>query len=151
MKIKVAVMIDAPPEVVWRTVEQIERHVDWMTDAQSITFTTSSHRGEGTEFDCVTKIGPLRTTDRMIVTQWTPRRAMGIKHQGVVTGWGKFSLSRKKGNLTRFTWTERLKFPLWMGGPVGALAAKPILRAVWRRNLANLKAIVETQPRTAGG
>ena len=145
MKIKVAVMIDAPPEVVWRTVEQIERHVDWMTDAQSITFTTESHRGEGTEFDCVTKIGPLRTTDRMIVTQWTPRRAMGIKHQGVVTGWGKFTLSRKKGDLTQFTWTERLKFPWWMGGPAGALVAKPILRAVWRHNLANLKAIVERQ------
>jgi len=151
MKIKVAVVIDAPPEVVWRVVEQIERHVDWMTDAQSITFTKESHRGEGTAFDCVTKIGPLRTTDRMIFTQWTPRRAMGIKHQGVVTGWGRFSLSRKKGDRTRFTWTERLKFPLWMGGPVGALAAKPILRAVWRRNLANLKVIVETQALTSGG
>lgn len=144
-------MIDAPPEVVWQTVEQIERHVDWMTDAESITFTTASHRGEGTEFDCVTRIGPLRTTDRMVVTQWTPRRAMGIKHQGVVRGWGKFSLSRRKGNLTRFTWTERLKFPFWMGGPIGALAAKPILRAVWRRNLTNLKTIVETQALGSGG
>ena len=42
MKVKVGVTIDAPPEVVWRTVEQIERHVDWMTDAVSITFTSAS-------------------------------------------------------------------------------------------------------------
>jgi hypothetical protein len=32
-----------------------------------------------------------------------------------------------------------------MGGRLGALAAKPILRAVWRRNLASLKEIVEAQ------
>jgi uncharacterized protein YndB with AHSA1/START domain len=151
VKIKVGVTIDAPPEIVWRTVEQIERHVDWMADAVSITFTTSARRGEGTEFDCVTRIGPFRTTDRMTITQWTPRRAIGIKHQGVVTGWGRFALGRRKGNSTRFTWTERLRFPWWMGGRIGALAAKPILRAVWRRNLATLKEIVETQAASSGG
>jgi len=32
-----------------------------------------------------------------------------------------------------------------MGGPIGALAAKPILRGVWRRNLATLKRRVEGQ------
>jgi hypothetical protein len=38
-----------------------------------------------------------------------------------------------------------------MGGPVGALAAKPILRAVWRRNLATLKQLVEAQAATPRG
>ena len=56
-----------------------------------------------------------------------------------------------RGSRTRFTWTERLRFPWWMGGPVGALAAKPILRAVWRRNLATLKQLVEAQAATAAG
>jgi len=151
MKVKVGVMIDAPPEVVWRTVEQIERHVDWMTDAVSINFTSATRRGEGTQFDCATRIGPLRMTDRMIITQWTPRRAIGIEHHGVVTGWGRFTLGRRRGNRTRFTWTERLRFPWWMGGPIGALAAKPILRAVWRRNLATLKRQVEAQATRSAG
>jgi Polyketide cyclase / dehydrase and lipid transport len=146
VKIRVAIVIDAPPEVVWRAIESIERHVDWMTDAVSITFTSASRRGVGTRFDCVTRIGPFRTTDRMTVTQWTPRRAMEIEHHGAVTGRGRFTLSRRRHNRTRFAWTERLKFPWWMGGPVGALAAKPILRGVWRRNLHALKRLVESAP-----
>jgi uncharacterized protein YndB with AHSA1/START domain len=151
VKIKIGILIDAPPEVVWQTVEQIERHVDWMADAVSITFTSDNRRGEGTQFDCVTRIGPFRTTDRMTIIQWTPRRAIAIEHHGLVKGWGRFTLSRRRGNRTRFTWTERLRFPWWMGGPVGALAAKPILRAVWRRNLASLKRIVEARAVTPAG
>jgi len=151
VKIKVGVVIDAPPEVVWRNVEQIERHVEWMADAESITFTSEMRRGEGTQFDCVTRIGPFRTNDRMTIIQWTPRRAIGIEHHGIVKGWGRFTLGRRRGSQTRFTWTERLRFPWWMGGPVGALAAKPILRSVWRRNLATLKQIVEAQGATAAG
>jgi uncharacterized protein YndB with AHSA1/START domain len=151
MKVKVGVMIDEPPEVVWRTVEQIEHHVDWMADAVSITFTSAARRGVGTRFDCVTRIGPFRTNDHMTIIQWTPRRAIGIEHRGVVTGWGRFALARRRGNRTRFTWTERLRFPWWMGGRIGAFAAKPILRAVWRRNLTALKRIVEGQAATPAG
>jgi len=151
MKVKVGVTIDAPPEVVWRTVEQIERHVDWMADAVSITFTSPTRRGEGTQFDCMTRIGPFRMNDRMTITQWTPRRAIGIEHRGVVTGWGRFTLGRRRGGRTRFTWAERLRFPWWMGGPIGALAAKPVLRAVWRRNLATLKRLVEAQAQRPAG
>jgi carbon monoxide dehydrogenase subunit G len=144
VRIKVGITIAAPPAVVWQTVEEIERHVDWMADAVSITFTGAKTRGVGTRFDCVTRIGPLRTTDRMTVTAWEPDRAMGIEHLGTVTGHGRFTLRRRPRNRTRFTWTEELQFPRWMGGPVGAFAAKPILRAVWRRNLRALKRLVET-------
>jgi len=79
----------------------------------------------------------------MTVTEWEPGRAIGIDHRGIVTGSGRFTLRRRPGDRTRFTWNERLTFPWWMGGPVGALAAKPVLRAIWRRNLRRLKTIVE--------
>ncbi len=68
---------------------------------------------------------------------------MGIEHRGLVTGRGRFTLRRRRGDRTQFTWTERLTFPWWMGGAVGAFAAKPVLRAIWRRNLRRLKTIVE--------
>jgi len=144
VKLRVGITIAATPAEVWRVVEPIERHVEWMADAVSITFTGASRRGVGTEFDCLTRIGPLRTTDRMTVTEWAPGRAMGIEHRGAVTGRGRFTLRRRPRGRTRFTWTERLAFPWWMGGPAGAIAARPVLRAVWRRNLRRLKRLVET-------
>jgi hypothetical protein len=143
MKIKVGVVIDAPLAATWRVVEPVERHIDWMVDAESIRFTTPQTAGVGTSFDCVTKVGPIRLTDRMTVTEWETGRRMGIRHEGIVTGTGRFTLKRSRGGRTRFTWKEQLTFPWWMGGPVGAIAAKPVLRAIWRRNLRRLKTIVE--------
>ena len=143
MRIRVGVTIDAPPSKVWQVVEPIESHVDWMIEATAIRFTNGQTRGAGTAFDCDTKVGPFRVTDRMIVTEWVPERTMGIEHSGYVTGRGQFTLRRRPRNRTRFTWDETLTFPWWMGGPVGALAAKPVLRAIWRRNLRRLKEIVE--------
>jgi hypothetical protein len=143
VRIRVGIVIDASPEVTWRAVEPIESHVEWMADAESIRFTGSQTRGPGTSFDCVTKVGPFRLTDRMTITEWEPRRRMGIEHHGLVTGRGRFTLRRARGGRTRFTWNERLTFPWWMGGPLGAVAAKPVLRAIWGRNLRRLKTIVE--------
>lgn len=142
MRIRVGITIDAPPPVVWDAIEPIERHVAWMADAVSITFTSARRRGEGTTFDCVTKVGPFRLVDRMVVTEWSPGHAMGIEHRGVVTGRGRFTLRRRRGGRTRFTWTEQLRFPWWMGGTVGAFAAKPVLRAIWKRNLRALAVLV---------
>ena len=144
MKIRVGVTIDASPATVWRTIEPIERHVDWMADAEAITFTGHQTRGVGTAFDCLTKVGPLQLVDRMLVTEWAPNKAMGIEHQGVVSGRGRFTLRRRPRGRTRFTWTEQLRFPWWMAGQVGAFAAQPVLRALWRRNLRRLKELVET-------
>ncbi len=143
MRVRVGVTIDADPERVWRAVEAIETHVQWMADAESITFTGTRTRGVGATFDCRTKVGPFRLVDRMVVTEWEPRRAMGIEHRGIVTGRGRFTLRPRPRGRTRFTWTEKLVFPWWMGGPVGALASKPALRGIWRRNLRRLKHLVE--------
>ena len=143
MRIKVSTTIDSPIGSVWDYIEDISGHVEWMADAESIEFISSRHTGVGTAFICVTKVGPFRLRDKMTVTQWSSRRSMGIRHEGMVTGEGVFTLSKRRDNRTRFTWKEQLTFPLWMGGPAGALGAKPILRWIWKRNLRRLKAQCE--------
>jgi carbon monoxide dehydrogenase subunit G len=142
MRIRVDVAIAASPDEVWKVIEPIERHVEWMTDAAAITFVGDQTRGAGTTFDCRTTVGPFRLNDRMVVTEWEPCRVMGIEHRGIVTGRGRFTIE-PTGEHTRFTWTEVLRFPAWMGGPVGEMAARPVLEAVWARNLRNLRDLVE--------
>jgi Polyketide cyclase / dehydrase and lipid transport len=143
VRIRTCITIDAPPSAVWSHVKRIDGHVEWMRDAKSIRFRSRRRAGVGTEFECVTGIGPLVTTDVLIVTEWQPRRAIGISHQGAVRGRGRFTLRRKRGGRTRFCWRERLRFPWWMGGPLGEVLAWPVLRAIWKGNLRRLKARVE--------
>lgn len=141
-RIRVRRHIAAPPDAVWDALRDISTHPRWMHDALSIRFTSPSVSGVGTTFECDSKLGPLRMTDHMEVTEWVEGRAMGIRHVGAVTGVGRFTLRRRRGG-TRFTWTERLRFPWWMGGPIGGLLAKPAFRWVWKRNLARLADLVE--------
>ena len=146
-RVRVSTRIEASPRQVWRAIEDIGSHVEWMEDAVAIRFVSSRRRGVGTTFDCDTRVGPFSLVDRMEVTEWRPGRSMGIRHVGLVTGAGRFSLRRAMRGGTRFTWSEQLTFPWWMGGPVGAFVASPVLRHLWRRNLANLKRRVESRSR----
>ena len=141
--IKVSIEIDATPEKVWQIVEPIERHVDWMHDAVAIRFTSDQTRGVGTAFLCDTKVGPIRLTDKMEITEWVPGKAMGVKHIGIVTGTGVFTLeSLSNGTRTLFKWEEKLVFPWFLGGPLGAfVGGKIILRQIWKRNLRGLAAL----------
>jgi uncharacterized protein YndB with AHSA1/START domain len=143
--ITVGVEIDASPTAVWRVLEPIEDHVEWMADARSIRFETDQRRGVGTRFTCDTAVGPLRVDDRMEITEWVPERVMGVRHHGLVSGTGRFELAPlDDGRRTRFTWREELRFPWWLGGPVTArLGGAAVLRRVWRDNLGRLKQLVE--------
>jgi len=138
--IRVSTIIDAPPADVWADVRHIETHVDWMQDAVAIRFHDDQREGPGVVFDCDTRVGPFRLTDRMQTTEWVDQAVMGVRHEGVVTGVGRFTLGDDGDGRSRFAWEETLQFPWWMGGPIGALLAKPVLRGVWRRNLRNLSA-----------
>ncbi len=136
-------VIDAPPPVVWRVVEDVATHVDWMTEAVAIRFRTEQRSGVGTTFECDTRVGPFHLTDVMEITSWRPGREMGVRHVGLVTGTGRFRLRLARRGRTQFSWNERLRFPLWMGGPIGALVGGQVLKVIWRRNLRALKARVE--------
>lgn len=142
--IQVSIDINAPVSRVWEVVEPVERHIDWMADAVAIRFQTEQTRGVGTKFFCDTKVGPIKLVDVMTITAWEPNAVMGVTHTGVVTGTGEFTLTALSESTTRFTWTESLVFPWWLGGPIGAIVGGQIvMKAIWRRNLRTLKALAE--------
>lgn len=141
---RVSIVVRATPARVWAELADISSHVEWMADAVAIRFVGDGRRrGVGTTFECDTVVGPLRTMDVMTITEWRPRRAFGVRHVGLVTGTGRFTLRRVGPRRTRITWDERLSFPWWLGGRLGVAAASPVLRRVWRGNLRRLRARVE--------
>lgn len=141
-RITVHVDIDAPLDAVWKEASDLPSHAEWMADAESIEFLTEQRAGVGTRMRVATRVGPLRTNDLMEVTEWAEGSSIGVRHSGVVTGEGRFDLSKVAGG-TRFSWTEDLTFPLVLGGPVTAFFAKPVLGWIWKRNLLGLKRRLE--------
>lgn len=139
----VATVIDRTPEQVWADVRDIASHVEWMADAAAIRFLTEQNEGTGTRFECDTKVGPFRLTDVMEITSWLEAEEMGVRHVGLVEGTGVFTLTPLPGGRTEFRWEEDLTFPWWMGGPIGAFIARPVLGLIWRRNLRRLKERIE--------
>jgi hypothetical protein len=110
-----------------------------MADARSIDFLSGSRSGPGTRMVVETRFGPLRTRDLMEVTGWDEGRRISVEHRGLFTGTGEFRLEDRHDGGTRFTWAEEIRFPWWLGGPLGAAAARPVFRWVWRRNLQRLR------------
>lgn len=139
----VSTVIGRSPGEVWADVRDIASHVTWMQDAAEIRFLTDAREGIGTRFECDTKVGPFSLTDVMEITAWEDARRMGVRHVGLVEGRGEFTLAELAGGATEFRWEEDLIFPWFLGGPVGAFFARPVLRLIWKRNLARLKRRLE--------
>ena len=144
-RVRCEIEIDALPDEVWAHVADIERHTDWMRDAHEIRMLTEQTSGVGTRYECDTRIGPLKLTDVMEIIDWRPAVAMGVRHEGVVTGAGLFTLTPiDLDRRTRFAWTEELRFPWWLAGPFGAtVGGHTVLSVIWNRNLRDLKAQIE--------
>ena len=136
----------APVETVWAALADIPSHVTWMADAEAITFTSRRRQGVGTTFDCATKVGPLRLNDRMEVTEWSPRKAMAVRHVGVVTGEGRFTLREHRRRRTELVWEESLRFPWW----IPSLPAALVLRLIWRGNLKRFERSLPVRRRRFG-
>ncbi|MXW57570.1 MAG: SRPBCC family protein [Acidimicrobiia bacterium] len=139
-RIRVSTTIEASLDSVWEYVRRIDSHTEWMADAESISYQSDQTEGVGTAFECLTKVGPLRLNDTMVVTEWAEKEAIGVRHTGLVTGEGRFTLAPAGTDRTEFCWTEELQFPWWMGGILGDIVGARILEWVWRRNLKTLRA-----------
>jgi hypothetical protein len=134
--------IPAPISLVWSELEQLDRHVLWMTDAVRIDFQSDQRKGVGTRFICLTKVGPLSVNDHMTVTKWVDHHAISVEHKGLFKGVGTFSLEAIGPDWTQVQWHESLDFPLLFGRGLGEAIASPLLRSIWRKNLRRLEETV---------
>lgn len=130
--------MSTPHEAVWAALADLGSHDRWMKDAESIVFVTEQRSGVGTRMEVETVVGPLRTLDKMEVVGWEEGQSIEVVHQGLVTGRGTLA-ARPHGDGTLVSWDETLTFPWYLGGPITAFFAKPVLGAIWRGNLERLE------------
>lgn len=123
---------------VWAALADLGSHAQWMKDAQSVVFTGQVTSGVGTVMEVQTRVGPLRTLDVLEVTGWDDGKSIDVAHRGLVTGIGTLS-AEPAATGTKVSWIEELSFPWWLGGPLTALLARPVLKAIWRGNLLRLE------------
>ena len=133
-KIRLEIEIAAPPDAVWRVLSDLSSYAEWMADAESITFTSDQTRGVGTEMRVLTKVGPLHTSDIMTVNEWKEGHSIAVSHRGLVTGEGRLEIFGD-GTSSILVWTEALRFPWWLGGPITAFLAGSVLKRIWSKNL----------------
>ncbi len=142
-RIQISIIINKPLKDVWNEVKVMERHVNWMQDAENIEFLSENTSGLNTKMKVLTKVGPISLNDIITVNQWSEFDTIGVVHEGIVTGEGAFYLTSINENSTKFEWIETLKFPIYLGGSIGEFFGSFILKRIWKKNLYNLKRIVE--------
>jgi carbon monoxide dehydrogenase subunit G len=137
-------VVRAAPERVWEVLSDWERQAEWMPDVAWMRVQGPA-RTTGTRLLVRTRVlGVPATTDVLEVVVWEPPHRLRVDHRGLVTGWGEWRLEPGAGPTTRFIWDEQLRLP-W--GPLGETALRvyaPYQRAMLRRSLGNLAALVET-------
>ncbi len=146
----VRVHIDAPPEAVWRVLEDLEHQGEWMVDVRRLEVVSEQKRGVGAVMRVTSELFGLAVVhDVMRVTVWHPPRRMDIEHVGRVRGTGSFLLE-PSGEGTAFTWVERVRVPLGVvGEALFAVAVRPHLRRVFGRSLANVGRLAVARDRVA--
>jgi hypothetical protein len=142
-RIEISTVINKPLNVVWDEVKIVENHVNWMEDAVKIDILSENNSGLNTKMNVLTKVGPITLNDIITVTEWKEKESIGVIHEGIVTGEGVFYLTSLDESKTKFQWVEILKFPFYLGGPLGEIFGGLILKLIWKKNLKNLKEIIE--------
>ena len=115
-RIETSIIINKPLDTVWQEVKVMENHVNWMEDAVKIDILSENNSGIDTKMNVLTKVGPIKLTDIITVTEWKEKESIGVIHEGIVTGEGIFYLTALNESQTEFRWEETLKFPIYLGG-----------------------------------
>ncbi len=144
MRVSIKRSLPFPKSVVWREISAIERHSLWMTDAERIEFLTTEKVGDKVEFDCLTRVGPIKVRDRMKIINWEEPNSITVVHKGIFKGEGTLSLRHLSPEYCEIQWSEKIVFPPFLLGPVGAKVAKPILERIWKNNLEQLETLLKS-------
>jgi hypothetical protein len=146
---KMAIAIDAPIEMVWEAVSDVERQPLWMQEMKSVRVLTPGPVRVGTRGEADVRIFLVGVVDMVEVDRYEPPVAFGIRHVGIFAGSGRIALEALDPRRTLVRWDERLVPPAFPN--LGQLIQKPILGAIFQADLERLKEMVEARHAEAIG
>ncbi len=140
-----SIVVNADQKTIFDYVSDWERQSEW------ILFTTVkdlSPREQPQDHSllAITKFGPIRLVDTMIVTAWKPYDKIVVEHTGrIVLGKGVFTVTRLSQDSCEFTWREITPVPFGLLGQAVLLIFRPLIRWPFMKSLKTLKAIIEAR------
>jgi uncharacterized protein YndB with AHSA1/START domain len=142
VNLRVGRTLPASPARVWEVLADWERQADWMPDVAWMRL-VGTERQLGARVLARTRVlGVPATTDVLEVLVWDPPSVLRVAHRGFVSGWGEWRLEAGPNDTTRFVWDEHLRLPFGVLGELGLWVYGPVQRAMARRSLRNLAALV---------
>lgn len=138
-----SIVINSTPQTIFEYVSDWEKQSDW------ILFTTVKLvEGLPNQKDplllAVTKFGPLKVVDTMVVTDWQPYERIVVEHTGrIVLGKGVFTIKNTINEASTFTWQEITPIPFGLFGQICLVLAKPVMNIVFGKSLRKLKNNIE--------
>lgn len=141
---RVLVHIDAPPERVWKFLEDWEGSAAWMVDATTVRVVGEKRAGVGTTIEAVTKIAGVPLTDVMDVVAWEEPRVIAVQHKGwPIRGLAWFEIRPDPDGGSWFEWAEELDPPLGPLGEIGGALLRRAIERVLRKSANKLKELAE--------
>lgn len=128
-------VLPGPRDVVWRLITDWENQGDWMLEASDFVVLTEQREGVGVEAEATVSIGGIKTRDKVTVNIWEAPNRLGILHQGWVSGEAEMVLTDLDEHTTALFWREALYPPLGILGAIGLSLFKPLMRAIFNRDL----------------
>ena len=134
-------VVARPIEAVWAVVSDLAGHRVPLTRIHPDPGPTRVGWG----FVAVTAVGPLRASDRMIVTRWQPpadgRAQFAVVKTGRwLGGWASVEFAALHGDRTRLTWREEIVPLPHVVGRLAAPLTDRAVRAVFGRAVDDLAA-----------
>jgi hypothetical protein len=126
-------------DAAWAHLCRWERQAAWMADADEVRVLGSAREGVGVRIGVRTRVLNVPAfTEVLEVVRWEPPRLLQIAHTGFVRGAGEWRLEPLGTDATRFTWTEDLRLPVPVVGPIALRVYARFMRRLMRRSIEGL-------------
>ena len=141
---RVLVHVDAPPERLWKLLEDWEGSAAWMVDATTVRVLGEQRTGVGTRVEAITRIAGIPLTDVMDVVAWEEPRVIAVQHRGwPIRGLAWFEIRPDPSGGSWFEWAEELDPPLGPLGEIGGAILHRAIERLLRKSATKLKELAE--------